>query len=260
VISYCIAVYRPAYARLLVADLCRKTGVAYEVLLWLNCEDPGFEAFLEQADTAGWPVRVVGRSPENRGMSVYADLFRASRHPLLVQIDDDVVCVCRGIAERALQIFRRHRNLRQLVADVWQDEYTTGARPEMSHYRLVDAADGLYDGPVDGWFSIFHRSVLAQMPARLEGGYFPLGGMMRNRLRARGLKSCLCTRLKVFHVIGPQYSAHFGMLDFEIEKYRRLGRQEIVAWYEQARGQLPASTELARRVETITARLDDWHA
>ena len=34
-ISYCIAVYRPVYARLLIADLVRKTspGVPFEILL-----------------------------------------------------------------------------------------------------------------------------------------------------------------------------------------------------------------------------------
>ena len=259
-ISYCVAVYRPTYARLLVTDLCMKTVAPHEVLLWLNCDHAGFDAFLEDAQAAGWPVRVLGRTPENLGMDVYLELFRASRYPLLVQIDDDVICVCRGIAERAAQIFHRHRNLRQLVADVWQDEYTTGARPEMSHYRLVDSRDGLYDGPIDGWFSIYHRSILPLLPERFEGGYFPLGGMIKNLLRSRGLRGLLCTRMKVFHVIGPQYSSHFDMLDFEIAKYRRLGRQEIVDWYEEARQALPSPSELEKRVESIRAHLDGWQA
>lgn len=259
-ISYCIAVYRPTYARSLIADLCAKTSVPYEVLLWLNCEDPSFESFLEESAATGCPIQVLGRTPENRGMEVYLELFRAARYPLFVQIDDDVVSVCRGIAERAAQIFRRHRNVRQVVADVWQDEYTTGARPEMSHYRLVDPSDGLYDGPIDGWFSVYHRSVLSLLPRRLEGGYFPLGGMIKNVLTSHGLRGLLCTRLKVFHVIGPEYSSHFGMLDFEIEKYQRLGRRDIAEWYEGARRKLPAPADLQQLVASIREHLGVWSA
>jgi hypothetical protein len=46
------------------------------------------------------------------------------------------------------------------------------------------------------------------------------------------------------------------MLDFEIEKYRRLGRQEIVNWYESARATLPPPEELRSRVKNILANLE----
>jgi hypothetical protein len=46
------------------------------------------------------------------------------------------------------------------------------------------------------------------------------------------------------------------MLDFEIEKYRRLGRHEIVSWYEGARDNLPPPAELSSRVKNILANLD----
>ncbi len=230
-ISYCIAVYRPTYARLLVADLAWKTLVPYEILLWLNVADPGFELFLQDKIAGGCSVRIVGRTPENIGMRAYRELFQASRYPLLVQIDDDVVCTSQGAAETAADIFRRLPNVRQIVADVWQDEFTTGARPPMSGYRCFREADGLYDGPIDGWFSIYHRSILPLLLSLSYAEYCCIGGIVRHRLRQQGLRGLLCTQMKVFHVIGPQYASLFGMLDFELEKYRRLGRQEIVDWY-----------------------------
>ena len=46
------------------------------------------------------------------------------------------------------------------------------------------------------------------------------------------------------------------MLDFEIEKYRRLGRHEIVSWYEGAKGNLPPQDELSSRVKNILANLE----
>ncbi len=255
-ISYCIASYRPNYSYLLIRDLIRKTTAPFEILVWLNAEDPGYEQFLEEQRAAGAPVKIVGKTPENIGMKAYSELFQESRYELIVQIDDDVIAVSKKIAEQAQDIFLRFPRVKQLVADVWQDEYTTGARPPMSSYHAYQADYGLYEGPIDGWFSVFHRSVLPLTTELQNVGYFPLGAQLRHRLRANGSLGLLCTKFKVFHVIGPQYASYFGMLDFEIEKYRRLGRVDIVNWYESARATLPGKTELEPRVKGIFAALD----
>lgn len=255
-ISYCVASYRPMYSRLLIEDLVRKTSVPFEILIWLNCDDPEFELSLRKIAGRGF-LHVIGRTPENIGMRAYAFLFVRAKYDLIVQIDDDVVAVSRNIAESADEIFRTFPQVRQLVADVWQDDYTTGARPPMSHYRPFKEQYGLYDGPIDGWFSVFHRSVLP-IVADLQGEYLPLGGLTKHQLRTRGLLGLLCMRFKVFHVIGPQYASYFNMIEFEIEKYRRLGRREIVEWYEGAKKGLPAREELHERVEAILKHLDTF--
>jgi hypothetical protein len=252
-ISYCIAAYRPAYSRMLINDLIRKTSVPFEILIWLNCDDPEFELSLRETASRA-PLHVMGRTPENIGMRAYASLFRRARYDLIVQIDDDVVAVSRNIAEQADEIFRTFPRVRQLVADVWQDDYTTGARPPMSAYRPFQLQYGLYDGPIDGWFSVFHRSVLPNV-LDLQDEYLPLGGLMKQRLAARGMLGLLCTCFKVFHVIGPEYASYFNMLEFEIQKYRRLGRREIVDWYEGAKKRLPPAEELHTRVEAIFKHL-----
>ena len=254
-ISYCIAVYRPTYARLLLADLVRKTAVPYEILLWLNVDDAAFDAELAALAAGGVPLRVLGRTPQNIGMLAYRELFGAARHQMVVQIDDDVVAVSPGIAERAARLFRRFSTVRMLVADVWQDELTTGARPAMSEYKVFDAGEGLFIGPVDGWFAVYHRSVLPLLRALPMAPYFSLGSAVSGQLAQRGLVSVLDRGMKVFHVIGPAYAQAFGMLDFEIAKYRRLGRGEIVDWYEGARHGLPAPAEMAERVLAIQAAL-----
>jgi hypothetical protein len=254
-ISYCIASFRPNYSSLLIQDLVRKTTTPFEILVWLNLDDPDFERFLEDQRTMGAPLRIVGKTPENIGMEAYSMLFEQSRYELIVQIDDDVIAISKRIAEQAATIFSRFPRVKQLVADVWQDEYTTGARPPMSSYRAYEPDHGLYDGPIDGWFSIFHRSVLPFTQRSHGSIYFPLGGQLRNRLRANGSLGLLCTKFKVFHVIGPQYASYFGMLDFEIEKYQRLGRSDIVNWYESAKATLPGKAELEQRVKRILAAL-----
>jgi hypothetical protein len=254
-ISYCIAVYRPTYARLLLADLIAKTSVPYEILVWLNVADEALESEINNAITSGVPLRVIGRTPENVGMVAYKELFRASRYPLIVQIDDDVVCISRGIAQRANRLFRRFPRVRQLVSDVWQDDHTTGARPPLDHYTAFDAKEGLYNGPIDGWFSIYHRSILPLVLDLPMTPYFPLGGTTQSRLARRGQHGLLDLGMKVFHVIGPQYAAAFGMLQFEIEKYRRLNRPELVSWYESYAADPNAIAAILQRVATIRGAL-----
>ena len=255
-ISYCIAAFRPRYSELLIRDLLRKTTTPFEILVWLNVDDADFERFLEKQRANGAPLRIAGKTSENIGMEAYSLLFEQSRYELIVQIDDDVIAISRQIAEQAAQIFDRFPRVKQLVADVWQDEYTTGARPPMSSYRAYEPGYGLYDGPIDGWFSIFHRSVLPLVQGKQGSIYFPLGCQLRYRLRAGNNLGLLCTRFKVFHVIGPYYASFFGMLDFEIAKYQSLGRTDIVKWYESAKATLPAKAELEPHVKGILAALD----
>jgi hypothetical protein len=257
VISYCIAVYRPTYARLLLADLVEKTSVPFEILVWLNVADVALDAHIDAAIAAGVPLRVLGRTPTNIGMVAYRMLFRATRYPLIAQIDDDVVCISRGIALRADRLFRQFPTVRQLVSDVWQDEHTTGARPPIGQYQVFDANEGLYIGPIDGWFAIYHRSILPLLLEVPMAPYFALGAAIRARLERRGQFGLLDRRMKVFHVIGPEYATAFGMLTFEIEKYRRINRFDIVAWYENYSPDNASKENCIRRIAAIRASLDN---
>ncbi len=106
-------------------------------------------------------------------------------------------------------------------------------------------------GPIDGWFSIYHRSILPLVLGLPFAPYFTLGAAVCGQLAQRGQHGVLDCGMKVFHVIGPAYADAFGMLDFETEKYRRLGRPEIVAWYEDYRRAPEPAKALAARVEAI---------
>ncbi len=254
-ISYCIACYRPSYARQLIDDLIRKTSARYEILLWINVVNADFEQFVAERIASGAPIHVIGRSPENIGMAAYPNLFAASRGEMVAQIDDDVVCVSPRIAETAKEIFERFPEVGMLTADVWQDEYTTGARPPLDQYRSFNAEFGLYDGPIDGWFAVYRKSSLAACKDIRPGRYSSLGCTVKGRLGAVGQRGLLCTRMKVFHVTDPAYVAHFGMLDAELAKYRLIGRQDQVDVYTAARDKLPPAAELSRRVEGIRESL-----
>ena len=249
VISYCIACFRPVYARQLIDDLIRKTTVPYEILLWINVNDPSFDRFIDVHKNFGATINIIGRTPDNIGMAAYRQLFNASTSEMVVQIDDDVICISPRIAETAREIFNRFPTVGMLAADVWQDEYTTGARPPLCHYQVFDRECGLYQGPIDGWFAVYRKSSLAHCDHIKPSRYFPLGGAVKAHLESLGQRGLLCTRMRVFHVIGPAYVSHFGMLDNEIAKYRMIGREDQVTLLSQA--SLPPAAELSVRVAEI---------
>jgi hypothetical protein len=253
-ISYCTAIYRPTYARLLLADLVAKTSVPFEILVWLNVADEQLEAQISALIRAGVPVRIIGRTPANIGMVAYRRLFLEARYALIAQVDDDVVCVSPGIAQRADRLFRKFPTVRQLVSDVWQDDLTTGARPPIEQYRPFAADEGLYIGPIDGWFAVYHRSILPLLTHVPMALYFPLAAAVRGQLEHRGQLGVLDLGMKVFHVIGPAYAATFGMLEFEIAKYRRLNRLDIVGWYESYSTEI-ATGDSERRIAAIRTSL-----
>ena len=121
---------------------------------------------------------------------------------------------------------------------------------------LFDSPEGLYSGPIDGWFAIYHRSILPLLATVPSTSYFGLGATVRARLAQRGLLGVLDRGMKVFHVIGPTYARAFGMLQFEIAKYQRLGRQDIVAWYQRDPEKLPSVEYIQERVHRIISSFD----
>ena len=274
-ISYCVPIFRPWFAKRLILDLIRKTSAPFEILLWLNVNDAEFDAFLAEQIAAGHPVKVVGKTPENIGMSAFGALFEEARYEMITQIDDDVICVSPRIAEICSEIFAKHPIVKQVAANVWQDELTCGARPAGDRYKIFDVELGLYNGPIDGWFSVYHRSILPlvlklanqrkslrvswkppffQLRRYQPGKYFYLGSGVQGRLERFGKVGLLCTRCKVFHVTEPDYLSYFNGLDFEIKKYRALGRNDVADSYER-RSARPAPESLADRVRQIELSL-----
>lgn len=246
-ISYCVLAYRPVYDYLLIEELIRKTSVPYEILVWINTPDEEFYKWL-LSKAARYPIIVVGRSPENIGMNGFKPLFERAKYELITQLDDDVICITSRAAQIAHDIFQRYPRVKQLVADVWQDDWTNGGHPALSDYKPYAEQDGLYDGPIDGGFTIYHRSILPHLLKSPFDKYFYLGAHIRLFLDTQGFKALLCTKMKMFHVSGPYYHAAFGMLDFEIEKYRAVGHPEIAKGLEEWKDKLPSKQIMEDKV------------
>lgn len=250
-ISYCICCYRPHMDILLIEELIRKTSVPYEILLWINTENPDLKTFIDSKVGAGLPVKVVGMTPKNIGMAAFKSLFKASKYDMITQLDDDVTLVTPQAAQIAADIFRRHPSVKMLTADVWQDKHTNGAHPKMNSYKSYSKEDGLYEGPIDGGFSVFHRSIFPLLMKIPYQKYFYLGAWVRGGLPSSGQLGLLCTKIRIFHVYGAYYASAYDLLDFEIAKFRNVGLGHIADGFEISRKKLPSKEVLLASVEGV---------
>lgn len=230
-ISYCICVYRPRLFYILLEDLIRKTTTSYEILVWLNTRAPELEGYIDRLNYRGVPIKVVGSSPKNIGMTGYKMLFHNAKYDLIAQVHDDVTCVSRKIAEVAAETFKAQPKVKQIVADVIQDAFTTGGRPGDSAYTPFDAERGLFSGPIDGWFSIYHRSILRMLIDAPYEPYFYLGSYIQMQLKSQALEGLLSKKIKVFHIAGPAYAALFETGEAEVRKYMGLGNKDLADVY-----------------------------
>lgn len=254
VASYMLVAFRPYYASRLISEVVRKTTVPYELLIWLNCESPFLEEYIANLAAAGNPIRIIGKDPKNSGMAAFDHVFPEVRGAVLVQLEDDVLHISRHAVETVQDIFGRYPEVQMVGAHVWQDEYTTGARPPVSLYNPMVPAEGLYEGPIDGGFTFYRREILDLLKDHPKGMYFGLGvGTHLKMIRANaGQKGWMSLKVRMFHVHGPAYHSFFqGMLDFEIAKYRGIHYMDIAQVYEDSKPTLPPATVLEARLADI---------
>lgn len=252
-ISYCICVYRPRLFYILLEDLMRKTTTPYEILVWLNTRAPELEGYIDRLSYRGIPIKVVGSNAKNIGMVGYKMLFHNAKYDLVAQVHDDVTCVSRRIAEIASETFKAQPKVKQIVADVIQDAFTTGGRPGDSAYAPFDAESGLVSGPIDGWFSIYHRSILRMLIDAPYEPYFYLGSYIQMQLKSQALEGVLSKKMKVFHIAGPAYASLLETREAEVRKYNGLGKKELAEVYASMN---PDEATLAQMAESYRRNVE----
>ena len=243
---------------MLIEDLIVKTSVPYEILVWINTPERGVVDYIKSLEANGVPVRIVGNTPNNIGMVAFKSLFLASKYEMIVQLDDDVLRVSPGIPQKCLDIFSRRKEVKYLVADVWQDKYTNGNRPGMGSYESYAPDDGLFDGPIDSWYGVYHRSIMPTLMQAPYEKYFYLGSFVRGTLPRYRQIGVLCTKFKVFHGCGPIYHNAFGLLDFEINKFRSVNMPHMADAYEKKKATLPDTSKVLESFEDAKKHIDSF--
>jgi hypothetical protein len=254
-ISYCVAISRPAQGAMLLRELVEKTKVPYEILVWMNTADNRVIETIETMKAEMIQIRVVGSTPNDIGMQGYRILFEQAKYEMVAQVDEHVILIQNGIAEKAAAIFKKHKDVKMIVADVIQDKYTDGARPPMDQYKAVDDANGLYDGPVDGWFAIYDKALF---PGLYDVNYdrsFFLGSWARGKAISMKYRGLLCTQMKVFYAYGPAYAEMFGTRKEEAERIRYFGNHELAALYDAAVLTSENVREMKLRVDQMRRQL-----
>lgn len=266
VLSYMLPVFRPWYSSRVICQVVRKTTLPYELLLWFNCADEWLEAYVRSLIAAGAPIRIVGRTPENIGMKAFQRMALEAKGDLMVQLEDDAIDISRNAGEIALDLFQRYPEAAIIGGHVWQDVYTTGARPPLHIYEVKNAAEGLYQGPMDGPLMFYKRPLCTPifMEAKIDR-YFGLGPFTHGRIMEMGYRGYLTTRIMSFHMHGPIYHWYYGMLDHEIAKYEGIHYYDMANTYKEAKKSLPPKQAVADQIERIAGFLetfgnnpDDW--
>jgi len=255
--TYLLLVLRPYYASKLLAEIIRKTTVPYEVVVWMNCENPDFEKHLAHLTAQGAPIRLVGKTPENIGMAAFRPMIAESAGDMLVQLDDDVIMISRRAVEIAREALAARKDLGMVVASVWQDEYTSGAHGRPCDYVLKDESLCLYEGNIDGGLTFYPRESLGALMKCSFAKYGGLGAETLYHLGLEGKVGYLSRRIKMFHLHGPVYHWYFNHLEEEIQKYRAVGLNATADVYERHSG-YPQRQKLAEKLKEIEAHFDSF--
>jgi hypothetical protein len=237
---------------LLIGELIDKTTVKYEILCWINTPDDALVKFIEDKRNRGVDIKIVGSS-NNIGMVAFIHLFKVASYDMIVQLDDDVTVITPKAAEICAEIFARYPKVGQIVSDVWQDEYTSGAHPGMNSYTPYAIEDGLYDGPIDGGFSVYHRSIMPLIMRAPYQRYFYLGAWIRGALPSINRIGVLCKKIKIFHVYGAPYASAYNLFNFEKEKFKSVGLDGIARGFIEEK--LPPREKILANIEKIKVAL-----
>lgn len=251
--------YRGGYATQALSEVVKKARVPFELLVWLNVDHGPLEARIRDLQAAGERVEIVGKTPENIGMASFAPMIDRARGDVLIQLEDDVLFVNRGADLVASEILARRPEIFMLSAQVWQDELTNGGHPLHDTYTCVDPIDQLFHGPIDGGFTAYPRRAVSILRAGPFYRYFGLGAQTHGAIERNGFKAYECRKMKIFHVIGAHYHSAFeGAVDFELSKYRSLGKENLVSRILEQTKTLPPLEYVQRKILAIQAFHDTF--
>jgi hypothetical protein len=126
----------------------------------------------------------------------------------------------------------------------------------MNQYKLYAPDHQLYDGPIDSWYGVYHRSIMPVLMRAPYEKYFYLGSFVRGYLPKDKKIGVLCTQFKVLHACGPIYANYFGLLENEIQKYKSVKMPGMAEGY--AKAKQPARELVEARFEEAKKHIDSF--
>lgn len=196
-----------------VENVLRRTSPATrEIVIWDNASTDGTREYLD--GLRDHRIRVV-HHPENIGQNAYAEAFRLTTEPYLIELDDDVVDAPRYWDVTLLEAYCSLPQVGFLAADLEDDPFDTAAhvryRVRPHEYRPVEVNGvRLLEGPTGGGCAMTDRALNARVGGfrqqRKEVFWLEDAAYVAD-LERIGYRAAVLRDLQVRHCGGPHYAA-----------------------------------------------------
>jgi GT2 family glycosyltransferase len=191
--------------------LGRASELTTEIVIWNNGSTDGTAEYLDTLDDSR--IRVV-HHPENIGQNAYAEAFRLTSAPYMLELDDDMIDAPSEWDRSLLEAFDRLPEVGFLAANLVDNPHDQAARV-MYHERphlyttVVENGVPLVRGPVGGGCALTSREL-----------HDRVGGFRQQRaevfwledeayigdIAKLGFQSAVLADLRVHHTGGPHYT------------------------------------------------------
>jgi GT2 family glycosyltransferase len=222
-----------------VENVLRRTSPATsEIVIWDNASTDGTADFL--ASLVDSRIRVV-RSEENMGQNAYAEAFKLTSAPYLIEVDDDVVDAPDGWDAMLRDAFERLPKVGFLAADLEDDPLDEASRVRHHvrphEYSLVEENGvRLLRGPAGGGCAMTSRELNERVGGfrQKKGKVFWLEDQayIQDIIKI-GYEAAVLADLRVHHTGGSYYSTITRekadyWADYRKRRARRLAVKKIV--------------------------------
>jgi GT2 family glycosyltransferase len=191
--------------------LLRTSAATREIVIWDNASPDGTAEYLRALDD---PRIQVVISEKNIGQNAYAQGFRMTTAPYLVELDDDVVDAPHEWDATLLEAFKRLPAIGFLAADLEDDPHDLASRYRhhiRPHEYVLTEENGirLLRGPTGGGCAITSRELNARVGGFREDNkrvfWLEDEAYIRD-IERLGFGAAVLADLRVHHTGGPHYT------------------------------------------------------
>jgi len=191
--------------------LGRTSPVTDEIVIWDNASTDGTSSFLRSLTDSR--VRVVTHT-ENIGQNAYAEAYKLTNAPYLVELDDDVIEAPQNWDEVLLGAFSKLPDVGFLAADLEDNPHDIAAhvryhvRPHL--YRPFELNGiRLLDGPTGGGCAMTSRELydlVGGFPQQRKKRFYLEDAAYIDRIAKHGYRAAVLRDLRILHAGGPFYA------------------------------------------------------
>jgi GT2 family glycosyltransferase len=215
--------------------LGRTSELTTEIVIWDNGSSDGTREFL---DSLTDPRIKVVHHATNIGNNAYAEGFRLTSAPYLVDLDDDVVDAPAEWDRTLLEAYRRLPQIGFLAADLEEDEFDEASlirhrhRPDAYRERDINGIR-LLEGPAGGGCAMTDRILYDRaggFTQRADQVFFLEDAEYIVKIRELGYHRAVLADLRVHHTGGAYYSRNVpsAKVKFWDDYWRTVRRRNAV--------------------------------